>query len=241
MNWGTWNEVETHLVENGIRPILAIVPDNQDASLRVGPSEEGFWERARSWQSRGWTLALHGFQHLYTRSGGGLLGLHARSEFAGYSLAEQEAKLRAGLGIMRREGILPQVWVAPGHSFDATTLEALAAVNLRVVSDGFTIWPFTDARGLTWIPQQLWGLTARPFGVWTACYHTNEFGAGDLKRFRRQIREFQSLTTSVPDLLQEFAGRRPTWLDFSIAWWLRQIHITRGAIARVLRAGIPVR
>ena len=35
MNWDTWSEIEVTLVRKGIKPLLAVVPDNQDATLKV--------------------------------------------------------------------------------------------------------------------------------------------------------------------------------------------------------------
>ena len=33
MNWEAWEQVENVLVSEGIRPILAVVPDNRDENL----------------------------------------------------------------------------------------------------------------------------------------------------------------------------------------------------------------
>ena len=45
MNWTVWREVESVLHANGVRPLVAIVPDNRDAHLNVGPARADFWER----------------------------------------------------------------------------------------------------------------------------------------------------------------------------------------------------
>src|ERR1700676_5179596 len=62
MDWKIWNEVETILVEEGIKPILAVIPDNQDETLHDAEPNRHFWDRVRSWQTRGWTIGLHGYQ-----------------------------------------------------------------------------------------------------------------------------------------------------------------------------------
>src|SRR5579863_9070115 len=44
MNWAVWQQIETALIEANVRPILAVVPDNKDPELSVGPERERFWE-----------------------------------------------------------------------------------------------------------------------------------------------------------------------------------------------------
>ena len=64
MNWAAWSRIETVLDRHGVAPILAVVPDNRDPKLMVDNSRADFWARVRGWQTKGWTIALHGFQHL---------------------------------------------------------------------------------------------------------------------------------------------------------------------------------
>lgn len=52
MNWDMWGKIETVLRENGVKPILAVVPDNKDPLLDVGAPVSDFWERVRGWQGR---------------------------------------------------------------------------------------------------------------------------------------------------------------------------------------------
>src|SRR5215467_8595121 len=93
MNWSVWRAVERILVDASIRPILAVVPDNRDSSLWVGEENKSFWKEVRVWQARGWTIGLHGFQHVYSTKDPGLLKLRGLSEFSGLSYAEQRSKL----------------------------------------------------------------------------------------------------------------------------------------------------
>ncbi len=73
MNWKVWSEIETTLTELRFKPVLAVVPDNRDPVLRVDDPKQDFWERVRQWQARGWTIALHGFQHKYTAEHAGIV------------------------------------------------------------------------------------------------------------------------------------------------------------------------
>src|SRR5579859_2230485 len=142
MDWGIWNRIEPTLMARQIRPILAVVPDNRDPGLVVGPSANDFWDRVRQWQARKWSIALHGYQHRYVNRNPGMLKLGNKSEFAGLASDQQETKLRAALEKLRLEGVRADAWIAPGHSFDETTVRILLQFGVRVISDGFSLYPF---------------------------------------------------------------------------------------------------
>jgi len=165
MKWSVWDRIEAILQEHGVRPMLGVIPDNQDASLRVDPPNPAFWDRVRQWQLWGWTIGLHGYQHLYTSQSAGLVGIKKASEFAGVPLREQRTRLLEGFRILNDEGVRPRVWIAPGHSFDQTTVTILKDIGISCISDGLFVWPRTDRGGSLWIPQQLWRFRALPFGV----------------------------------------------------------------------------
>lgn len=213
MNWAAWEPVEAALREAGVKPVLAVVPDNRDEGLRVAPARPDFWERVRRWQGLGWAIGLHGYRHLYVTRDAGLLGLNARSEFAGLPREEQERKLRAALAIFAAEGVRPQAWVAPAHSFDEVTLGCLAELGIPVVSDGFSIFPYRDARGILWVPQQLWRFRAMPLGVWTVCFHVNAWGDEEVARFRRDLRVYREAVVGLEDVAAAYGDRRPGALD----------------------------
>src|SRR5437868_15488717 len=125
MNWSVWLEIECILIQQALKPLLAVVPDNQDPTLQIDSPAADFWERVRGWQARGWTIALHGFQHRYVSGNAGLVGVRKKSEFAGLPSEQQREKLRLGVEVFKHEQITPRVWIAPGHSFDANTVALL--------------------------------------------------------------------------------------------------------------------
>lgn len=170
---GAWGRVEALLDHHGVRPLVAVVPDNRDPDLARAPVDPGFWPRAQSWADRGWALALHGCHHEFTGTDGGLVPLNRYTEFAGRPEAEQRAKIRDGWARLKAEGLQPRYWVAPAHSFDQTTLRVLAdETSIRRVSDGLSWRPFVRF-GFAWYPQQLWRPRACPPGLWTLCLHPN--------------------------------------------------------------------
>jgi predicted deacetylase len=183
MNWTVWDAIEQMLDRYRVSPILAIVPDNRDPKLMVGPPNPRFWERARHWQAKGWVIGQHGYRHLYDRAEGGLVPWWRQSEFAGHPAELQRQRILDGQKALKAEGLDPVAWVAPSHSFDEATLAAVAEAGMRIVSDGVGLRPTIDRRGLTWIPVQPWhpGWLG---GTWTRCVHSNKLSsADDLDRF----------------------------------------------------------
>jgi predicted deacetylase len=213
MNWPVWRDVEQILVAADIKPVLAVVPSNEDAKLNVCAPEERFWDIVRAWQEREWTIGLHGYQHRYVTKDAGLVGLNTRSEFAGVPAPEQAEKIKAAVEIFRRESVRPEVWIAPAHSFDDATVEALRDQGIRAISDGFYLSPHRDTREMLWIPQQIWSLRYRPFGLWTVCYHVNEWKADDVRRFELDVALYRSRITSIKNVLAAPAIRRKGWRD----------------------------
>jgi peptidoglycan/xylan/chitin deacetylase (PgdA/CDA1 family) len=213
MNWPVWHQLEQILMDADVKPILSVIPDNRDSAFYCAAPHADFWERVRAWQARGWTIGLHGYQHIYHTASSGALGIHSGSEFAGLPLAEQAEKIERGLEIFRREAIEPKVWVAPGHSFDHLTLEALAGAGLRCISDGFSPFPYEDDAGLFWIPQQMWRFRRMPFGLWTICMHPNNWSDASLGRFSANISKYRDRIVSFDAVVDRYRGRKRTSAD----------------------------
>lgn len=213
MNWTVWREVERVLDSNGVRPLVAIVPDNRDQHLNVAPPRADFWEQARNWQDRGWTIGLHGYRHLYITADSGIIGRNRYSEFAGLDHDSQLTKMRGATAIFARQGLKPEVWVAPAHSFDEVTLQVLAKCGVRRISDGYSVLPHVDARGLLWIPQQLGRFRRMPAGVWTVCCHINGWTPGDIRQFARDVEQFGERLAGFDEITARYAARRPGVAD----------------------------
>lgn len=174
MDKAKWQRIEEIFDAHGVRPIVAVVPDNEDDELQPSPPDPDFWERARTWQAKGWAIGLHGHKHLLRPwHGRQYLPMHPRSEFAGFTLEQQREKIRAGWEKLLSHDLIPTVWVAPAHSFDRNTLEAIhLETPIRTVSDGVAVDQF-DRDGFRWIPQQLWSFAPKECGLWTVCMHPN--------------------------------------------------------------------
>ena len=213
MNWSVWSQIAEILAEAGVVPILAVVPDNKDAHLVVDSERPDFWDQVRCWQTRGWTVGMHGYQHDYVTVDPGIVKLNPFSEFAGLPTDRQRTKLRAAKGIFDREGVTPRIWIAPAHSFDAVTVSLLREVGIGTISDGFGLYPSIDRRGILWIPQQIWRFRPLPVGVFTVCLHHNGWTQADVSSFRLQLAKYRNQITSLEEIERVYAGRLASWLD----------------------------
>lgn len=224
MDAGKWALLENIFDELGIRPLVAVVPDNHDPELSVNAPDPVFWDKVRTWQAKGWNIAMHGYQHVFHAVSRQRLVLpfYERSEFAGLSLEEQSTKIRASWEIFEREGVSPTVWVAPAHCFDRLTLRALEAETpIRIVSDGIAVDQFY-AEGFYWIPQQLWRLTEKPEGLWTVCIHPNTMSDAAIGEFHDSLTaQFSGRIISLADV--ELSCRPKSFRDhfLSICFWQR--------------------
>ena len=230
MNWDVWSRVERAMLSRMVRPILAVVPDNRDPHLDVQPARADFWEQVRHWQRRGWTIALHGYQHRYVNQNSGIIGRNAYSEFAGLTEAEQDRKIAAGLKIFESEGVRADAWVAPAHSFDQTTLRVLARHGIKNVSDGYALRPHKDAAGCVWTPQQIGRFIDMPAGLWTVCMHFNSWKESDLLAFETSLKRFEDRIIPFPDAVREGETRKASWADSAFATSFRAVRRMRSVM-----------
>jgi predicted deacetylase len=227
MDRARWARNEQLVRRFGVKPLVAVVPDNRDPELVRDESDPGFWEHLRNLQAEGWTLGLHGFQHLCEARGWGLVPLHDRNEFVGLPEREQRDKLERGVAILRGHGLEPKVWVAPRHGFDATTLRVLKSLGIGAVSDGLGLLPFVQD-GMLWLPQQLWSGMARPQGVWTILIHTNTQTDGEFEKLAEFLEDHADEFVTVDQVCREFGGREASIEDRVIRFaWLRRRSVRR--------------
>jgi hypothetical protein len=187
MNFRNWTLLEGVLDSNNIKPIIGVIPHNEDDELRYYEQMPDFWDVVRSWQKKGYTIALHGYNHRYITSNAGMIPINNRSEFAGVPLPEQRCKIREGLGVFYKQGIDAEIFFAPSHSLDLNTLKAIRSESLiNIISDGFAFNTYYE-NNFYWIPQQFWRFRKMPFGTWTVCIHPNTMSEGEFNSVRSFI------------------------------------------------------
>ena len=186
-----WDRMKRLLDKYGVKPIFGIIPDNKDESLvSCYEKDESFWKKMNQWVDEGWTPALHGYDHRYITEDGGINPVNYRSEFAGLPLEEQCEKVRKGYGILKEQGIFPEIFFAPSHTFDENTLKALKTESdIRVISDtiAFDAYYSDD---FYYIPQQSGAVRKLPFNLVTFCYHPNVMKEQDFEMLELFLREF---------------------------------------------------
>mgnify|MGYP001246517587 CR=1 FL=1 len=227
MDWDTWDVIENEISKLNIKPIVAIVPDNKDRALIVDKQHDQFWSRVRSWQENGWTIAMHGYQHLYKTDNPGLLKLNKYSEFSGLHYEEQRKMVMNAKKIFECNGITPKLWVAPAHSFDENTINALLEIDIRIISDGFYTKPIKHLN-MIWMPQQLWRFHNFRSGIWTVCYHINGIENKEIEKICSDLKSFRNNIKSLDYVLKNTLINPHNIFQniFSIIW-LKLIQIKR--------------
>lgn len=205
MNHRNWRKIEKMLDKYKVQPIVGIIPDNLDKDFYWKTDTE-FWEKARQWQSKGWTIALHGLHHNLTDySGKGYFQLsHSRkTEFAGKSIDEQNQMLKEGIRILRSEGIYPRCFFAPCHTFDRNTVLAIHEnPEIQFISDGYALRPYRKGGGV-FIPSICDGPFSFPAGVFTFVFHPSFMRREDFQRLGLFLETEHKKIISSDDLCKE--------------------------------------
>jgi predicted deacetylase len=172
MNISKWDDFLHILDKYNVKPIIAVIPNNEDYQLMADNAYiENFWQIVSDWNKRSYVIAMHGYNHCYITSNAGIIGKNCFSEFAGVSYKKQSEKIILSKQIFEENSIDPKIFVAPAHSFDSKTIKVLLKhTNIRIISDGFAYNAFRW-KGMNWIPQQLWRPEKKETGLWTICYH----------------------------------------------------------------------
>lgn len=203
-----WQLAEDLLDRCNIKPIICIVPQNEDPQLKHYNYDPHFWDKAKKWQEKGWYIALHGFSHTYISKKRGLVPINPFSEFAGVDLAVQQKKIKEGYQILSSHGIKPTMWCAPAHSFDRNTLRALRDfTDIRIVTDGIAYFPYCKY-GFLWLPQQLWDFELRKQGIWTICLHIDTISIEQIQIHLEKFEKSKHLFIIPDEGLQKKYSKR---------------------------------
>jgi predicted deacetylase len=212
MNWTIWAEINEILTVEGVKPILSVIPDNRRHAFFIEKENPQFWDYIREKQKQGWSIGLHGYQHIAITRNSGILKLSPHSEFAGLPEEEQEARISKAIEIFKANGVKPDLWVAPWHSFDHTTIKVLKRHGITIISDGFSIYPYVD-NGMLWIPRQLSNFRRRPFGVYTVCFHHNSWTKRDLLTFKGDVKRYEAWIADLKTVISLYSSRRKGFID----------------------------
>lgn len=188
MEHGKWLRVEKMLDKYGVKPIVGVIPDCKDPDFKDFSFDNSFWSiTIKRWEKKDWTIALHGFNHVFNTKEGGINPVNRKSEFAGLPYEEQLTMILEGVKIFRQNGVEPKVFFAPAHTFDTNTLKALEkGSEIRIISDT-PAWNIYSNNGFTFVPQQCGTVRKLPFSVITFCYHPNSMSESDFEKLEEFI------------------------------------------------------
>ncbi len=203
MDWDKFFRMQEIFDRYQICPLIGVVPANKDVKLKPGKVRPDFFTIVRELQEKGWCVAQHGYEHVYETKESGLLGLKRASEFAGLSFARQEEKIRLGKEILQKNGILSDIFMAPGHTYDDTTLRALVENGFRTVTDGYADCVY-GYEGLQFIPCKSTDIPSRGT-IDTICLHVNEMQEADFEEVEREIAQKRAWIVDYSELLQRKA------------------------------------
>jgi len=228
MDWDKFNFIVSVFQRHNIKPLLAVIPDNKDPELLKYPANSDFWRIIKELNQDGWTIAQHGFEHLYKTGNGGVLKINKKSEFAGLDFKTQKAMIIDGMRIIKdRLSSVSEIFVAPGHSFDKNTVKALKENDFNYISDDIALYPFKKW-GLIWLPQILWWPRKVWFGQITIMLHINTEEQLDLNGLEEFIGKNRKIIGNFSELINWYNKSNIfikflTFLTnqvFKIIWWL---------------------
>jgi hypothetical protein len=191
MNWAMMEKCEVLLNKFNIKPVLGVIPNNQDSELMKYPIRNEFWDIIKKWQSENWSIAMHGYAHLYDTDTfkKDYFGYGGRSEFFGHSYEDQILKLKKGLKIFHDNSIKVKTFFAPNHTYDLNTFKALKECDIFQVIDGYGLSPFMFNE-IKFIPQLFFKLYMLPYGIQCTQIHLNSWTKNDFQEFENFIEKY---------------------------------------------------
>ena len=182
MNKSNWIKIEEMLDKYGVKPLVGIIPDCEDYIINWD-YDESFWtEIAPRWVSKGWTIAQHGYKHVFQ------LDLGIYSEFNGLSYEKQKEKIEQGYDFMKNRGIIPTCFFSPAHQFDNNTISVCRdSGHFDFISDGTAFYPYKE-NGMLFIPCMFDTPHKMPFGIYTFVLHPNYLNDAEFEYYENFIR-----------------------------------------------------
>lgn len=193
------------LDENGIKPLIGVIPNCIDPDLNIEKPHEDFWKYVKELQMKGYTIAMHGYQHVFDSNHKGIVNNRIGSEFSGHSLEVQIEKIKKGKAILASHGVSTDIFFAPAHSYDENTIKALAMNGFKYMSDGKSSKPY-KWHGVKLLPDRDFGCPRiRYQKLYTAVFHAHEWVRTDKAYAYRELQ----------NLISKHAKDIVTWNEFA--------------------------
>jgi len=193
MGWDRFSALSDALLKIEVPCLIGVIPDCRDHKLWRFPPRRDFWDVIRDLKSSGWTIAQHGYTHVYDRVSRDVIGIMRKSEFAGHDFETQVSRLASGARVLSNEGLATDIFMAPSHAFDRLTIKALRQTGFKFVTDGAALWPYEE-HGVIFIPQIFPHPRHFGAGIYTLCWHLDTI---DESTFRGLLRFVESNTHRI--------------------------------------------
>ena len=190
MNWTLMDKCELLFDKYEIKPLLGVIPINQDPELLQFPKNSSFWEKVKDWKNKGWEVTMHGCNHLYTQKSDkkDIFNYGGNSEFYGLDYSSQLNKIQIGLQEFKKRNINVRSFFAPNHIYDKNTLKALKDSNIKIIIDGYGLFPYYKNE-ILFIPQLFYKEIFLPFGIQSTQMHINNWNNENYSNFEKFIKK----------------------------------------------------
>ncbi len=198
MNWKYMDKCEQLFDKINVKPLLGVIPLNEDPDLKKFEINKSFWKKIENWQQKGWEITMHGCNHLYTQVSDkrDVFNYGGNSEFYGLGYSQQFKKINLGLNEFKKRNINVRSFFAPNHIYDQNTLKALKNSNIEIVIDGYGLFPF-QKEGIMFIPQLFYKEIFLPFGIQSTQIHLNNWDDDYFKNFENFLIKEQNNITNL--------------------------------------------
>jgi len=198
MSWEMMDKCQKLLNYYDLKPVMGVIPDNQDNELLKYPKRENFWEIVKKWELNDWSIAMHGYNHLYDKETNkkDFFNYGGKSEFFGHSYEDQLSKIKKGLEIFEKNNIQIDTFFAPNHTYDRNTFKALKNSGILKIIDGYGLMPYSF-NGIRFVPQLFYKLYLLPFGIQSTQIHINYWSDKDYTNFKKFIEKHHKKVISA--------------------------------------------
>ena len=229
MNWTAMNQCENLFDSLNIRPLLGVIPNNQDEDFDNYEKRDDFWDKVRTWQKKGWEIAMHGFSHVYDKETNkkDYFNYGGRSEFCGHDYETQLSRIKKGLQKFNDEKITIRSFFAPNHTYDENTLTALRSSGIKNIIDGYGLIPYSENE-LNFIPQLFYKEIMLPFGIQSTQIHLNYWSDQSFNDFEQFITKNKDKIITFDDALSKINNNYfSKFINFGTKASLKTLRILR--------------
>ena len=221
MNWELMEKCEVLFDKYNIKPVLGVIPNNQDKELMNYERKENFWDIVRNWNKKGWEISMHGNNHVYDKKTykKDFFKYGGSSEFFGHDYDTQKNKIDDGLKKFNNENLKIRSFFAPNHTYDENTFSALKANNIINVIDGYGLMPFKK-KNINFFPQLFYKEILLPFGIQSTQIHLNYWSEKDFLKFENFVIKNSSKIISFDQAVKKVNNK---FFYKSINWTIEKV------------------